>query len=749
MQLTTAMRKSGSYLRSELKKDSVLYHSFHYKQLHIVFPTKSGSPLQVNDRLAEDMLHSGLITESVYLAYMQALHDAFPDDASLAQYDDLSVEALYQYIHQIRIRTMGFAALEAANMQRARKNTNWDLSGSIDQTACKQQLLEEADQVIVALYDTALLPQLKCDLAHIGHKVVYLLTDRHPGNDMPNRALLCNLLECAADIHCIETDMGSLAVDVPQGNTILLAYGEDALLHCRALALDSIVTAAPTGYYAQALVNRIGAEKPCVVYIPKGLDITQHVPLHDRTKLSYWQLYLLWKDHGMQIYSLSVAQLYARYAQYFFNIYASDAASAETRQDFPIQIVPGIHIEKAREQAISTYLGSLSNVSYHSTVVDHILVNSVKLLRGKCARVISCSESLRETTRDLPNGIVSNFLFFLTDKLAFLYNTLRSDRPLEQADAALGHLDYMLDRSRGIETFPLFSKYCIGKQNDGSFLLFPYRLGGGQVQINDLRLQWTADQVDSASAHPVQVFTPYSSLGDEGAQRQTYCKAVGHGRLNLIIMQDRITCIRKGDVLLPSVGVVLSLEDDHPLIDHLTPLHDDYYSTEGLTLRVHLDPPAGIEPAQWAQVAWAYGGGMSLICNGVGIFDQNDGIDAMRKEGWLCPLSMQTQESALHAMEKHPRTALGLTADGALVVLVYSGRTYRSVGADYKDMVRIARQLYPNIVHLMNVDGGGSAVLGLVTKGSFLELSFPSPSSGNVTGMARPVRTALYIPLDK
>ena len=749
MLLTMPGRKTGSYLRSELKKDSVLYHFFHHKDLRILFPTKSGAPLQIQDALAENMLRSKLITKDTYISYLQAVNDAFPDDASLAKYDNLSVEELYHYIHEIRKRTMGIAALEENNRNRAQGTTSWDLSGSIDQTPCKYQLLQSADHVIIALYDTALLPQLKCDLMKIRHKKIHLLVDRQPGNALPNAALLFKLLDLSNDMTCIETHMGSLAVEVPSGNCAVLAYGEDALLHCRDLAFESIVTAAPTGYYGQALVNRIGVPKPCVVYVPKGLDITDHVPLYDRTKLSYWQLYLLWKDHGMQIYDDATKHLYNRFGQYFLNIYANDTASTETTPGYPLQLTTGIPFEKAREQAVSDYLSSFPSVSYHSATINHILVNSVKLRRAKAARVLSGGSSLRQTAKALPDGIVSNFLFFLTDKLAFLYNTLRHDRPLEQADAALGHLDYMLDRRTGIETFPLFSKYCIGKKRDGSFLFFPYRLGGGQVQINDIYLQWTANQVDTAADQPIQVFTPYSTCNDAGADRQTYRKAVGHGRLNLIIIQDRITCIRKGDVLLPSVGVVISLEDNHPLIDQLTPMQDGYYRTDNLSLRIMLDPPVGITRPQWEQVEWAYGGGMALICNGVGICDNGDAIPALRKEGWLSPLSMQTQESALHEMVKHPRTALGLTADGAFVVIVYSGRTSRSVGADYKEMIHIARQLYPNIVHLMNVDGGGSAVLGLVADGSFLELSFPSPSSGNVTGMARPVHTALYIPLEK
>ena len=95
---------------------------------------------------------------------------------------------------------------------------------------------------------------------------------------------------------------------------------------------------------------------------------------------------------------------------------------------------------------------------------------------------------------------------------------------------------------------------------------------------------------------------------------------------------------------------------------------------------------------------------------------------------------------------KHPRTAIGCTESGALVVLVYSGRTWRSTGADYREMISIARALFPDIRYLMNCDGGGSAMLGMVRNGSFLELSCPSTSAGSCVGQVRPINTVFYIP---
>ena len=170
-----------------------------------------------------------------------------------------------------------------------------------------------------------------------------------------------------------------------------------------------------------------------------------------------------------------------------------------------------------------------------------------------------------------------------------------------------------------------------------------------------------------------------------------------------------------------------------------------------MKLTIRLDAPQGIDAAEWDRVQWAYGGGLSLILDGRGLCD--DGRDAMLQwmedEGWMSPLSRQTQESALHTLVRHPRTAIGAAQNGDLVILVYSGRTWRSVGADYDEMCRIARAFFPDVRSLMNGDGGGSAVLGMVCNGSFIELSCPAASTESCVGMARPVNTVLMIPAEK
>ena len=83
-----------------------------------------------------------------------------------------------------------------------------------------------------------------------------------------------------------------------------------------------------------------------------------------------------------------------------------------------------------------------------------------------------------------------------------------------------------------------------------------------------------------------------------------------------------------------------------------------------------------------------------------------------------------------------------------MILLAFSGRTKLSIGADYIEMCRIARQIHPDVEQLMNVDGGASTVLCMVHDGTVVELNCPATSSMNCAGMARPIKTLLYIPAE-
>jgi hypothetical protein len=205
--------------------------------------------------------------------------------------------------------------------------------------------------------------------------------------------------------------------------------------------------------------------------------------------------------------------------------------------------------------------------------------------------------------------------------------------------------------------------------------------------------------------------------------------------------------------MLPSIGVVLSLgkEAGISLLRKLNGkiMADGYYSINEPSVIVGLDPPEGFKESEWNDMKWAYGGGMTLISDESGKM-QNDSVENhLIAEGWLSPLSMQTQESEIHKLTCHPRTALGLTRDGKLFVLVFSGRTVLSQGVDYHEMCTLANKMIPNIKHMINVDGGASSVLGAVIRRSFVELSYPAASDSTCAGMSRKINTIFCMEFTK
>jgi hypothetical protein len=286
---------------------------------------------------------------------------------------------------------------------------------------------------------------------------------------------------------------------------------------------------------------------------------------------------------------------------------------------------------------------------------------------------------------------------------------------------------------------------------NGQYLFFNFRLGGGNASINGADIRWEKSGVNTDAPEAVSIYTPFYAKEDEDTVVKEYKTLVGENRVNIVMVQEDIICIRKGPVALTSIGVVLSLEEKlgEEFLAGIgaRPIGDGYYKCDNYDIGIHLDTPEDVSEEDWNQIVWVYGGGLSLILDGNGLCDQGEEamITWLAEEGWMSVMSRQTQESAIHELAKHPRTGVGVTKDGDLVVFVYSGRTTLSVGADYREMVQIARNIFPDIWRMMNVDGGGSSVLGMAVGNSFMELSYPATSADNCAGMVRPINTILCL----
>lgn len=123
------------------------------------------------------------------------------------------------------------------------------------------------------------------------------------------------------------------------------------------------------------------------------------------------------------------------------------------------------------------------------------------------------------------------------------------------------------------------------------------------------------------------------------------------------------------------------------------------------------------EAEYWAQAVMAVGGGPWLLRNGEVM------VDASR-QGFQSGFSDN----------RHPRTAVGVTADGKLLLVTVDGRQAMSAGMTLHELARLMLQL--GATDAINLDGGGSTTLAV--RGG---LVINSPSEGK----QRPVANSVVV----
>ncbi len=96
------------------------------------------------------------------------------------------------------------------------------------------------------------------------------------------------------------------------------------------------------------------------------------------------------------------------------------------------------------------------------------------------------------------------------------------------------------------------------------------------------------------------------------------------------------------------------------------------------------------------------------------------------------PSASEYQEGA----ERHPRTGVGIKADGTVLMVTVDGRRRASVGVNLKEMGQLFRSL--GAKHAFNLDGGGSTVFArrMLDTGKFAVDNVPSDGRQRPTTMA-------------
>ncbi|GMQ56885.1 hypothetical protein AN1V17_12790 [Vallitalea sediminicola] len=349
-----------------------------------------------------------------------------------------------------------------------------------------------------------------------------------------------------------------------------------------------------------------------------------------------------------------------------------------------------------------------------------------------------------------------NFLYFATENIIEVYNSVREQRPHEKIDVGKIFLGYKYENQntkKRKEYFPLYNKAFMGYTKSGHVVFGRRTLQGGKLIINNEEITWNRENVNSDKGQ-VSIITPYIDNKDLCSYNKDYrnfCYLYGKARLNIVIINNKIVCVRYGEVSIPSIGVVLSVTGVYmqKLVDvlGLIRINDYYYKvTKPYKLDVFLEKPDDMTQEQWDDISWIYGGATLLVENGKNLVSNNCiQTEAFKREGWFHPLSMQTQETQVQDWVRGPRTVVGLTETNEFFVFVFSGRTKESCGANFDEIVCILEKEVGAVNWAMNLDGGASSCLSMVYKNELIELSYPCASDLSSAGMIRPINSMLII----
>jgi hypothetical protein len=234
--------------------------------------------------------------------------------------------------------------------------------------------------------------------------------------------------------------------------------------------------------------------------------------------------------------------------------------------------------------------------------------------------------------------------------------------------------------NRRLISSPLYKRSVFGITEDDTLLFgnpdFSGTLRSGtlSVRINAVNQPRRGDSL--------VVFTPEysrSTLTDENG-------------IELVLVKGKIVGIHEKDALIPPDGVIVSAGGDKAA------------ELAGLKLGQSVELDYSID-RPWNTIRHAGCGGPRLVADGkVSINGKEEKFDS----------------SIVHG--RHPRTAIALTFDGDLLLVVVDGRSKRSAGMKLDELSDYLKTLGAR--HAINLDGGGSS--SMIVRGKTVN----SPSDG-------------------
>lgn len=761
----------GSYKRDSFQRYGY-YNNYKYRELEAL---KDGFDIHFTDDLFLEICSKYQVNINIYKKYISEVKKLLLNNDVW----NAVTEEVYEKIHKKRIEFLPEGVLQEYKHKlflNSFKNSKNIVINGINQLDFLKKMWYNTSSVIITVSDFSLLKAAvkMAEESIAAQKKVYLLVksdkrclsinEEHwnfafssVSSDKIKQALKRGDIEfiyesgLGLDVNFARISPNDeLEKQINHSSAMLIIYGEEIFLSAKNLRIPSFSYTTNHSLYAKAVQNLFSEDKISVIYTPKSYSAIENVPIVEKTRFDYSDFFNAFKKYGEEVYAYSLPQLKQKYRDFFEE---KQQANGESSAQNYFKSFYYDYDKKALAEIYQTAVDFQNKVQ--ATVIITPTVKNAQVVQiesydGLCFRDYIKNMELLDGT------VASNFMFYTTPVIIDRYNAIRSERSQEQIPDMCMHMDYFMQKKgeKRTETFPLYNKGCIGFKDNGKFGFFNFKLGAGAVKLNGYILKWEKADVNPEKIDGIHVFTPLISQNDEIENHWEYVKEVGHNALNIVVIGDKVVCVRWGEVLMPSIGVVISLEktEGEKLAKALSLIHDEngYITANNICMELKLDSPEGISKKEWDSYNWIYGGGMT-------IFDENEEIKNLQendinvylaKQGWLCPLSRQTQESdTYNTNARHPRTVAGLTAEDKLFICVLNGRTKLSAGATYGEVREVVKHCIGNVKYLFNMDGGSSSFLGYTEKGLFKELAYPCASDHTCAGIERKVNSLFLLNL--
>ncbi|MCT4543760.1 MAG: phosphodiester glycosidase family protein [Vallitalea sp.] len=720
----------------------------------------------IKDEFVEELYKNGFITDIQYNNYVDELKDFFMD---LPNMNDKTDVEIYNLVIHKRNKYFRETCLEYLNELICNSYTTvsyQEISG-IDQGNILDKLQDKNKNVYLVADNYSYVPQL------IGYykklkdgfdKVYIIVKEKNNFALVPTQRDIIHYLKTTEQDKEIEnisfiinnnSDYGFdlSKFEVENANDILIGFGEWCLESFKELNIDSFVCCRSEKLMTRALTNALSENEMHFIYISKGYNVFNYINMVEKTVLNYKMLSWLYDIIGVDAYVKDLKTLFNEFPNVFFNSNSHEMIELDKEKSKEEQnnlyTIEDIRQQKIKNHIEENFKGiNLNDYVFKDENGKDVRVNYIEIENKQDININintwTSAVSPRRFYKKYEEGnyIASNFLFFITPKTIELYNRLRGIRKKEKINKFGWHIDYKYESNdkKKVETFPLYNKAAIGKKKNGGIEFFRKQLTDGEIVLNNTVIQWNDSDINAVDERDVIVYTPMGESKND-VDYNDYTKSIGSNRVNIICVDDFLVTIRKGDVILPNIGAVvsLSMEKWQELFPESTFDKDGYMDISNLSYRLCLKGSDDYE--------WCYGGGMFLIYEGKAFDNWTKLEQEFEQEGWLTKLSMQTQESEIHKIEKHPRTVIGLTSDNKFFIMVFSGRSKRSAGANYYELIETAKKIFGDIEYLMNIDGGGSSFLAYITQNELFELNDIAHSNNTCAGVIRPVNSIMTVNL--